>query len=274
MIPILNNSIGALPGLDLQTSIEVIAQFLFSSLRIGAFLLASPLFGAKFVLLPVRIAIAMVITLMVFAINPVMPNIQTIASINGIVIAATEIGIGLTAGLVLTIIFSAVGLAGEKIAASSGLSMAQQVDPTSGTSSPVVSQILTLFMLVVFLSFDGHLVAVRTLIESYRHLPIGSFPNPETLIQSGILASETMFFAAAVIMLPIVIILLLINVAIGVVTRSAPTLNLFSFGFPITMLGVFFMLYISAGPIALALSNLADEAIYFMQDTLGALTDG
>ena len=61
------------------------------------------------------------------------------------------------------------------------------------------------------------------------------------LIQAGILATEQMYFSAALIMLPIALILLLINVAIGVITRSAPTLNLFSFGFPITMLGVFFI---------------------------------
>ena len=274
MIELSNSNVGALPGLDLQFIIEKVGQFFFASLRIGAFLLSSPLFGARFVLLPVRIGIVMTITLLIISLNPNVPNIEIISSSNGIATAFTEIAIGLAAGLILTIIFASVSLAGEKIAAASGLSMAQQIDPTSGSSSPVVSQILTLFLLVVFLSLDGHLLIIRTIIESYEFIPIGTYVNPEILIEGGIIASKKMFFIAAIIMLPIVIVLLLVNVAIGVITRSAPTLNLFSFGFPITMLGVFFMLYIASSSLGIALSDLVDEAVMIFEDMMGALVNG
>ena len=189
-------------------------------------------------------------------------------------IGITEISIGLSAGLVLTIVTSAIGLAGEKIAASSGLSLATMVDPSSGGSTPVISQILTLFMLVIFVSYDGHLVVIRTMIESYEFLPIGSKIDLSIFVQAGILAAETMFSSAALIMLPIALILLLINTAIGVITRSAPTLNLFSFGFPITMLGVFFILYLSVNSIGFAISDLIGVAIFFMQDMIGAISNG
>lgn len=274
MIELSNSNIGALPGLDLQFIIEKVGQFFFASLRIGAFLLSSPLFGARFVLLPVRIGIIMTITLLIITLNPSIPNIEIISSSNGIATAFTEIAIGLAAGLVLTIIFASVSLAGEKIAAASGLSMAQQIDPTSGSSSPVVSQILTLFLLVVFLSLDGHLIVIRTIIDSYEFIPIGTYVDPEILVEGGIIASKKMFFIAAIIMLPIVIVLLLVNVAIGVITRSAPTLNLFSFGFPITMLGVFFMLYIASSSLGIALSDLVDEAIMIFEEMMGALVNG
>ena len=70
-----------------------------------------------------------------------------------------------------------------------------------------------------------------------------------------------MFFAAAMIMLPVVTLLLMINITIGVVTRSAPTLNLFSFGFPISMLGVFFILYISTDVLGYAFNDLIEAAM-------------
>ncbi len=274
MISVVNNGIGALPGLGLQSIIEVIGQFIFASLRIGSFLIASPFLGAKFTILPVRILIAMTLTLLIVSLNPEIPAIEVISSFSGVVIAITEISIGLAAGLVLSIVFAAIGLAGEKIAASSGLSMATMVDPSSGGSTPVISQILTLFMLVIFTSYDGHLIVIRTIIESYEFLPIGSTIDPSIFIQAGILAAETMFSSAALIMLPIALILLLINTAIGVITRSAPTLNLFSFGFPITMLGVFFILYLSIRSLGLSISDLADTAIFFMQDMIGAISNG
>ena len=274
MLPLINEGVGALPGLNLQTILALVAQFLFASLRIGSFLLASPLFGARFVILPVRILISVSLTIMVISLNPVLPSVALIASFHGLVIAATEIAIGISAGLILTIFFAAASLAGEKIAASSGLSMATAIDPTSGSSSPVMAQILTLVLLVIFMSFDGHLVAVRTIIDSYEFFPIGSIPNTEILYVAGLEAAGFMWRAASVIMLPFAVVLLLINVSIGVITRSAPTLNLFSFAFPITMLAVFFIVYLSVGSIGTGLSNLAGAAIFSMQEMMEGIIDG
>ena len=274
MLSLVNEGVGALPGLNLQNLIELIAQFLFATLRIGSFLLASPLFGARFVILPIRILISVVLTIMVVSLNPILPDIIVIASFQGLVIAVTEIAIGISAGLILTIFFAAASLAGEKIAASSGLSMATAIDPTSGSSSPVMAQILTLFLLVIFMSFDGHLAAVRTIIESYEFLPIGSTPNSQLIISAGISAAGLMFSAATIIMLPFAVVLLLINVSIGVITRSAPTLNLFSFAFPITMLAVFFIVFLSMHSIGSGLSNLANNAILSMQEMMEGLING
>ena len=274
MIGLVNEGIGALPGLNLQVLLEIFAQFLFATLRIGAFLLSSPLFGARFVILPVRILMSVGLTVMVVSSNYPIPDIEFIISFRGVVTAMAEIAIGLSAGLILTIIFAAAALAGEKIASSSGLSMATAVDPTSGSSSPVMAQILTLFLLVTFMSFDGHLAVVGTIITSYEFLPIGTFPNASSIIQAGLSAAGFMFSSGAMIMLPFAIVLLLINVSIGVITRSAPTLNLFSFAFPITMLSVFFIIYLAMDNLGGSLTNLAADAILAMQNTMESMIDG
>ena len=274
MLGLVNEGLGALPGLNLQSLLELIGQFLFATLRIGSFLLTSPLFGAKFVLLPVRILISVSLTIMVVTLNPVLPSIELIGSFRGLVIAFTELVIGISAGLILTIFFAAASLAGEKIAASSGLSMATAVDPTSGSSSPVMAQILTLFLLVIFMSLDGHLVVIRTLIESYEFIPIGGIIKTEPIISAGINAAGLMFTSATLIMLPFAVVLLLIQISIGVITRSAPTLNLFSFAFPITMLAVFFIVHLSMASIGNGLSNLANDAILSMQEMMESLING
>ena len=274
MLGLVNEGLGALPGLNLQSLLELIGQFLFATLRIGSFLLTSPLFGARFVLLPVRILISVSLTIMVVALNPVLPSMELIGSFRGLVIAFTELVIGISAGLILTIFFAAASLAGEKIAASSGLSMATAVDPTSGSSSPVMAQILTLFLLVIFMSLDGHLVVIRTLIESYEFLPIGGTIKTEPIISAGINAAGLMFTSATIIMLPFAVVLLLIQISIGVITRSAPTLNLFSFAFPITMLAVFFIVHLSMASIGNGLSNLANDAILSMQEMMESLING
>ena len=83
------------------------------------------------------------------------------------------------------------------------------------------------------------------MLESYNHLPIGAMGDISVLIDGGIAAAGYMFLTATMIMLPVVTLLLMINITIGIITRSAPQLNLFSFGFPISLLGVFVILFLS-----------------------------
>ena len=93
------------------------------------------------------------------------------------------------------------------------------------------------------------------------------------LIKGGI--SRLVYVSSSYnIMMPIAITMLLINLAIGVITRSAPQLNLFSFGFPISMLAVFVVLYMSIGTISLALKDLVQSTIDNFQFVMGAVTYG
>ena len=187
----------------------------------------------------------------------------------GMTLIFIEIAVGLTAGLTLTIWFAAMLMAGEKIASSSGLGFAAQVDPTTGANTPVVSQILYLFLLVIFISVDGHLLAIATMMESYRILPLGSPVAPDVLIAAGIGAAGSMFLSAAIIMLPIAMVLLMINVVVGIISQSAPTLILFSFGFPITLISVFFLLYVSVGTFGASSQGLIDSALSNFQTLIG-----
>ena len=133
---------------------------------------------------------------------------------------------------------------------------------------------LSMFLTVLFLGMNGHLVVIRTMLESYSYLPIGAMPAFGALVKGGIAAAGSMFMAASIIMLPIAITMLLINLAIGVITRSAPQLNLFSFGFPISMMAVFIVLYMSVGVISLALKDLVHSTMDNLQLVMGAVTYG
>jgi flagellar biosynthetic protein FliR len=262
-----------LPGVELQAGIAMLANFFIGSLRIGAFMMAAPFFGSRWVPLQVRIIMAMSLAVAVAGAAPAIPP-ETIASFAILPVIFTELSIGLVAGLVMTIFFAASMLAGEKIASTAGLGYAAQIDPNAGGQTPVVSQILYLFLLVVFVSIDGHLIVIRSMLETYRIMPIGFNPNFDAMILSGIAASGTMFFAATMIMLPIAMILLFINISIGIVTRSAPQLNLFSFGFPISLIGVFLILYLSADFLGTAMVDLTNNAIQQVHKLIGAMQNG
>lgn len=266
-------AMGGLPGLELNAVMSVMAKFMLASLRIGAFLVVSPIFGSTAIPVQVRVIVAAFLAVMVMGYSDV-PDIESFSELRIIGVMITELLIGIAAGLILTIWFSAAVLAGEKIATSAGLGYAAQIDPNSGGQTPVVSQMLSLFMIILFLGVNGHLVVLRTMLESYDYLPIGAMPVWGAFIKGGIGAASAMFVAASIIMLPIAIIMLLINLAVGVITRSSPQLNLFSFAFPISLLAIFILFYLSVDSMSHALKDLGISAMENLHLVMEAMSHG
>jgi len=272
-LDLLTKDVNAFPGLNLNNIVTVLPLFFLATVRVGSFVISSPLFGMRGVPTPIRVVISFILGLAVVSFTG-LPSEEILSSLNFIFIVLVEIAVGLTAGLIVTIWFASVALAGEKMATSAGLGYAAQIDPQAGGQTPVVSVILNLFLIVLFVSLDGHLLMLRVFFESFSILPIGSIPPPMALIGAGIKAAGSMFIAASLIMLPVVGIILMINVSAGIMTRSAPQLNLFSFVFPVTILGAFIILYFSTGTMALAFSDLIFSSIEALEDLMLGISDG
>ena len=273
MIQLNDIALGALPGVQMQSLLNWLLQVLVMNMRAGAFLLSAPFFGSR--MLPLQVRIVLSFSLGAFVISHIAPpSIDVLTSFMAIPLVIQELAIGLTVGLTFTIIFATAGLAGEKIASSSGLSFSMQVDPSGSGQTPVVSQILSLFCLVIFFSINGHLHAVALILESYKVVPVGAPLLWAVMIQSGIDAGGLMFSFAASIMLPIVAVLFVINLAIGIMTKSAPQLNLFSFGFPITIFSVFILITLSISPFAWAFSDLTKATTEFLGTLIQGMHDG
>ena len=266
-------AMGGLPGLELNAVMSVMEKFMLASLRIGAFLVVSPIFGSTAIPVQVRVIVAAFLAVMVMAYSEV-PDIESFNELRIIGVIITELLIGIAAGLILTIWFSAAVLAGEKIATSAGLGYAAQIDPNSGGQTPVVSQMLSLFMIILFLGVNGHLVVLRTMLESYSYLPIGAMPAWGAFIKGGVSAASAMFVAASIIMLPIAVVMLLINLAVGVITRSSPQLNLFSFAFPMSLLAIFILFYLSVDSMSHALKDLGISAMENLHLVMEAMSHG
>ena len=272
LLPIVNE-LGALPGLELQELFTFLILLLIASLRVGAFLISAPFFGSRMVPLQIRIVFSFCLGFWILD-TLQFPDQNTLLGPKLILIVLQELFIGLTVGLVLNICFAAVTLAGEKIAATSGLAFASQVDPTGGGQSPVISQIFFLFLIVVFFSVNGHLIVLGLIYKSFEFYPLGEFTSYGELVSAGLSASDILFKSAAIIVLPIVIVLLFVNIAIGFITKSAPQLNLFSFGFPMTLIGAFLILFYSVDAIAFAFKDLIQSIIDLVMSLLVEPSDG
>ena len=273
MLPDLATSSAGLPGLELAALTELGLQFLFAMLRIGAFVLSAPLFAARFVSLPVRIIISVCIAVWIMQHVP-MPAATDLASLQSVTWVLRELAIGLAAGLVLQIYFAAAVMAGDRIANTAGLGLAAQVDPATGSQTPVIGQFFMLFLLAIFVAVDGHLAAIRLVLQSYTLLPPGSTGADIAFSKDGLDATGEMFIAAVRLMLPVVSVLLLLNIVIGVITRSSPQLNIFAFGFPLTMTVTLVLLFLTTVTLGDALLDHMAQALQHLAEMLGGRVNG
>ena len=263
----------AVPGFELAAVQGALLHYLFAMLRVGAFVISAPLFSARFVPLPVRIVFAAGLALPV-ALSGHLPAPEALAGLSAVRWALGELAIGVACGLVLQIVFAAAVIAGDWVAATAGLGFAAQIDPSSGAQSPVISQFFGFFLLALFVALDGHLAAIGLVIESHRLLPAGAELAAPALIEAGLAAGSAMLTLAARLMMPLVSILLIVNIVIGVMTRSAPQLNVFSFGFPLTMSATIVLLFVTAPGLAPLLEETVETAIKALAAMLEAAADG
>jgi flagellar biosynthesis protein FliR len=211
-----------------------LAMYIWPFFRIGACFMVAPMFGAQFVPPRMRIFLAGAIT---FIVAPLVPATNVVPfSVGGVIVTIQQIVIGVAMGFALQLVFDALALGGQLLSNSMGLSFAFNVDPLRGSSTPVLGQLYMLLVTLTFLAINGHLVLIEILADGFTTLPVGSTGFDRTMMWNISLWGSHLFLGALMVALPGMTALLVVNLAFGVMSRAAPTLNLFAIGFPITLI--------------------------------------
>lgn len=218
-----------------QAQIEVwLALFWWPFLRIFGLMLVDPFFSSRSIQVKIRVGLAIILSILVGPLLPALPSVPVVSP-EGMLIAIRELLVGISMGFVMRLIFSSVEMAGHLSGLQMGLGFASFYDPSNASNSLVISQLMSLFMLLAFLSVGGHLVVLRVLIDSMVQLPLGSFKVSGSGFQMIANYGAVIFRTGVLLSLPVLAALLITNLAIGVMTRAAPQLNVFAVGFPLTL---------------------------------------
>jgi len=236
-----------------------LAEFIWPLLRIGAMLMAAPVFNTRQIPIRFRMLLAVLITLLVQPVLPAVP-VVSVLSTDALMIALQQIIIGVALGLIMQMAFQALIFGGQVMAYSMGLGFANMMDPTNGVQVPVVAQFWLILAMLAFVMMNGHLVMISAIVDTFTVLPVAT----DGLTRAGIweiLSWASRMFAAGVLMaMPVIISLLLINIGMGVVSRAAPQLNIFAIGFPITLMMGFLLIWVTLPQVMTSFGSLVTEA--------------
>lgn len=234
-----------------------LAAFIFPLARILALVASAPVIGNKQVPVRVKVGFAMLVTFLIAPTLSIPADIEA-SSGPGLFILLQQILVGLAMGFAMRLVFTAIDMAGDIMGMQMGLGFASFYDPLNFTNTQVIAQFLGMLAALAFLSMNGHLFMLSTLAESFQAFPISTNIPSAHAMQTLALWGGSIFAHALRLSLPLIAALLITNLALGILTRSAPQLNIFAIGFPITLV-------VGFATLMLTLPYLAPLLEVFMQ---------
>jgi flagellar biosynthesis protein FliR len=220
--------------------------WLIAMIRPGAAFIAAPVFGAPAVPLPLRFILSLALGLA--ALNSVTIQLPQdgVASFEGVMMVAGEVLAGLAMGFAVQIGYAAAFVAGEAIGNAMGLNFAAMVDPSSGQATQAVGTFLSILATFLLLGMDGHLLLASFVVQSYQAMPPGGAMMSNDAVWHLVQFGGSLLGAGVTVALPVGFALVLVQIIMGMLARSAPSLNLFAVGMPVALMAGLVLLAIAA----------------------------
>ena len=217
-----------------------IVMLLWPAARILAMISVAPLFGHASVPAMVKVGLGLLLSVAIAPGLPPLPAVPLLSG-DGLLILVQQMLIGLALGFAMRLVLAGVELAGELTALSMGLSFSSFFDPLSQSQASSISQFFGWLALMVFVASNLHLALLATLAKSFITLPVSTATMGVGPFRTLTTFGGQVFALGLQLALPIIAALLVTNLALGILNKAAPQLNLFGIGFPVT-LGVGFLM--------------------------------
>jgi flagellar biosynthetic protein FliR len=250
-----------------MTDTSVLIRLALLMVRPGVVVALAPTLGSAFV--PARIKIGLTFLLGV-ALLPSVALPQTAALGPLVAVIAREMAIGLAIGLTLRALIAGVEFAGHLSGYQMGLSYAATIDPTNGVRNSTVTSLFGTLAVLSLFAVNGHHAILRALAMSYSGLPIGDGAVSASLLASVRETFALVFVTAARLAAPIVVVLLIVEVAVGFISRVAPSLSFMVIGYPLRLIVGLFALGLVVSTVPGVVSGLTERTLRLALDAASA----
>ncbi len=208
--------------------------------RISSFLLVLPVFGSKGLPVQIKAAVAVFLSLFFCTTTPLGIDPGRVGTLQAILLLGGEAVYGLALGLIVVLLFSVVQFSGHVVEQQMGLTMAEIINPLTEEEVGPLASLLEMIFLLLFLSANGHHLFLQILAKSYSVFPAGTTPTLGLLVGSVIETGSVMFVAGLRLAAPTLAALLILMVALALLARLIPEMDVFFLGMPVQAgLGLF-----------------------------------
>lgn len=256
----------------IQILLPEFQAFLVLISRIGGLLAAIPVLSGRAV--PMKVKVALILSLgLLLAPMLHLPSLpyDPLALAAGLV---SEMTIGLAIGLAVRLFFSALEVAGELIGIQMGFGVVQLFDPATAHQTPIIGRFFTLLASLVFLSLNGHMFLVATILASYEAIPAFGASLAGGVGDDVLRLSQNMFVLGLKLAAPVLVVIFVINILLAMLGRAVSQINVFVLSFPVTIAGGLAVLALSM-PFAVGLLARELEQLQLtIQGLLKALGHG
>lgn len=236
-----------------------LADVMWPFIRIGALFSVAPVLNLRQIPVRFRALLAFLIAWLLVPVLPAMPVVP-IFSAEALFILIQQLGIGLAIGFILQMAFNSLIFGGQVVAFQMGLGFAQMNDPQNGVQVPVLSQYYLMLGMLAFLLVNGHLVLIELIANSFNIVPVSADPFTRAVFWEVVLWGSNVFAAGLLMATPVIFALLMTNIALGIVSRAAPQLNVFAIGFPITILMGLVLVWLTIPQVLVGFNFLVEQA--------------
>ena len=237
-----------------------INPILWPFIRALALFAGMPVFSQRQVPARVRIGLALFIAVAAQPSLPAMPVIPLDSLPQLLMVTGQQLLIGLSMGFAVRVVFASLEFAGELIGLQMGLNFAGFFDPSTGSQGTSSSRFLGSMVAFLFVAINGHLMLINSLVESFQAFPVGEEPFRFLRVAQPQVWGAEIFRMGLWIALPLITMLMFVNLVLGIISRVAPQLNVFSVGFPLTvsigLVGVVATLPLMHQPFMVALERM------------------
>ena len=249
-----------------------VGLFLIALVRFSGFFLNTPVFSDNLAPFRVKAGLCALCSILIL---PHLIATQTLPDLSVVgygIMAIKELTLGFTMGFIVMFLSSALRMGGNIIGMQIGFSYAQVADPGSNQSIGIVSEILQLAGSLLFLFLNGHLIILQAFFQSFQMVPPAGLVLTGSVVTEILLYSKMVFICGLQIAMPIIAVVLIGDVALGIIARTVPKMNIFQLGFAIKILGGFIVIYAfldRLGDVVQGLLNISLDEVMLILKHLG-----
>ena len=243
-------------------------NFFLVFVRVGAMLFSAPLINGRTVPAIAKIGLGLLITMLLLPVNGSQLVDVPFEWLPLSLLTLKELGVGVLVGFMANLVFAAMQLAGQFVGIETGFSVANVLDPLFSQSVSVIDQVYTVLAGFIFLAVDGHHMLILAVQQTLDVVPVGMFQLTEPMMNQLIGLTGGVFVAGLRLILPILTSLLLADIALGLVSRTVPQMNVFIVGMPLKLFAGFFLLIFTLPSVDALTASMVQSTFVDLQTVL------